>query len=72
MAAYDEDSVLRRGRGRPVEAGARRHMAKVRLDDDDMNRLRYIEDVTGDNTSDIFRIALRGYYMYLREGGKIK
>lgn len=61
----------RRGRGRPMDPDAFRDTIRVRIGEDDLRKLQAIEKATGDNRSDIFRIALHGYYIYLLEAGRI-
>lgn len=63
----DDSIVGKRGRGRSKEENTRDYILNFRFDDEDMYRLNTIMEVTGDNKSDIVRIALRGYYMYLKE-----
>lgn len=62
---------IRRGRGRPKEENTRDYVLNFRFDDEDMYRLNKIIEATGDSKSDIIRIALRGYYMHLKEVRKI-
>ena len=62
---------IKHGRGRPKEENARDHVLNFRFDRDDMYRLNKIVESTGDSKSDIIRIALRGYFMYLKEMNRI-
>ena len=70
MAAYDENSVLRRGReeskrgrGRPLKTGeTRKNTHSVRFDDDEEAMLNHLEVESEDSKSDILRKALRRYY----------
>lgn len=61
----------KRKRGRPVESDARRNSITFRGGERDKYMLERIAEATGDNYSDIIRIALHGYYIHLREEGKI-
>ena len=72
MTRESEENWPKRGRGRPREEGAYRHSIRVRLDDRDIRRLDILSDVTGDTRSDVVRIAVEGYYNYLRREGVIK
>lgn len=67
----DLDDKMKRGRGKPKEETTLGYTLKFRLDEEDIQRLNKIVEATGDNRSDIARIALRGYYMHLKEVGKI-
>lgn len=67
-----EDNVVRRRRGRPKEDNTRDHDIRVRLDDREKYMLDRIIEATGDNTSDILRIALHGYFIHLKEVGRIE
>lgn len=71
MTVLDDSVVGKRGRGRPNEENTRDYILNFRFDDEDMYRLNKIMEATGDNRSDIVRIALRGYYMHLKEVKKI-
>ena len=62
MAAYDEDSVLKRGRGRPRKEESYTEMISLRLEDKDMDMLKHLEIESDDTRSDILRKALRTYY----------
>lgn len=69
MAAYDEHSVLMRGReeskrrrGRPKKEEKHMDMVSLRLEDEDMDMLRHLEIESDDTRSDILRKALRTYY----------
>lgn len=62
MAAYDEDSVLRRGRGRPVEADARRKIVSVRFNEAELDMIEHLEIETGMNATEIIRKAVRTLY----------
>lgn len=66
------DNIVRRGRGRPKEDNTRDHDIRVRLDDREKYMLDRIIEATGDNTSDILRIALHGYFIHLKEVGRIE
>lgn len=68
----EDNNIVRRGRGRPKEENTRDYDVNVRLDDYDKNMLDKIIKATGDNKSDVMRIALRGYFMHLKEVGKIE
>lgn len=65
------ESKIKRGRGRPKEDHTFEHNLNIRLDGRDMYKLNKIAEVSGTNKSDIFRVALHGYYIYLKETGKI-
>ena len=58
---------MKRGRGRPKEENTRDYILNFRFDNKDMYRLNKIIEATGDSKSGIIRIALRGYFMYLKE-----
>ena len=62
---------IKRYRGRPINPDALRDAIRVRIGEDDLRKLQAIEKATGDNRSDIFRIALHDYYIYLLEAGRI-
>ena len=65
------NDVGKRGRGRPKEENTRDYILNFRFDNEDMYRLNKIVEATCDSKSDIIRIALRGYFMYLKEMGRI-
>lgn len=62
MAAYDEDSVLKRGRGRPLRDNARRKVRGVRFDEEEEVMLEHLEIEFGMSMSEIIRKAVRMYY----------
>lgn len=49
-------------RGRPKLNDSRTHQYRIRLNDEEHNRLEYASSMTGKPKSEIFRIALTGYF----------
>jgi len=72
MAAYDENSVLRRGReeakrgrGRPRREDSRRTIRSVRFDDEEETMLEHLEIEFDMSITDILRKAVRFYYYHM-------
>lgn len=64
MTREDEELQPRRGRGRPMEDGARRRIRSVRFDENEEDMLRHLEIETGLSVTDIVRKAVRLYYNF--------
>lgn len=62
MAAYDEDSVLRRGRGRPRKENVFDYVIKVRLNDEQVFMLRECMAELHMTQSDVIREAIELLY----------
>ena len=60
--AYDEEDVVKRGRGRPRKDEARKNTHTVRFDDEEEAMLDHLGVESEDTKSDIMRKALRTYY----------
>lgn len=62
MAAYDEESVLKRGRGRPKKRDDNSMRFELRLSKDEQEMLNHMEIESDKSKSEIVRKALALYY----------
>lgn len=62
MAAYDENSILRRGRGRPRKRDDNSMRFEMRLSKDELEMLEHMENESDKSKSDLMRRALLLYY----------
>lgn len=62
MDNRDEETSVKRGRGRPRKEESCTEMISIRLEDKDAALLRHLEIESEDTRSDIMRKALRTYY----------
>ena len=62
MAAYDMDSVMKRGRGRPRKRDDNSCRFELRMGKDELDMLEHMEFESGKSKADLMRRALLLYY----------
>ena len=51
-----------RGRGRPIKDGAKNNQYRIRLSDEELDKLNYLSFETDKSKADVIRDALKMYY----------
>lgn len=59
-----EDTIGKRGRGRPPIDGSRKNMHSIRFDDEEEAMIRHMEIEMDENISDIIRKSVRMFYNF--------
>ena len=59
-----EDTIVKRGRGRPPIDGARKNTHTVRFDEEEESMIRHMEIEMDENISDIIRKSVRMFYNF--------
>lgn len=57
-----ETNGAKRGRGRPKKTDAKRKQYRIRMSDEEMHKLKFISEKTGQSSADVIREGLRMYY----------
>ena len=59
-----EDTIMKRGRGRPPIDSSRKNMHSIRFDDEEEAMIRHMEIEMDENISDIIRKSVRMFYNF--------
>ena len=59
-----EDTIAKRGRGRPPIDSSRKNMHSIRFDDEEEAMIRHMEIEMDENISDIIRKSVRMFYNF--------
>lgn len=66
-----EETIEKKGRGRPKKGDGYTERVEMRVSEDESKILDQLEAVTGCSRSEIIRKSFHGYYAYLKEVGLI-
>lgn len=57
-----ETNGTKRGRGRPKKTDTKRKQYRIRMSDEEMRKLKFVSEKTGQSSADVIREGLRMYY----------